>query len=98
MYLILLLSIISLIWRLSQCTEPTKTKKGRDVKVEREDNQPVKLWAVQSKLREMLRTSTNKSVLVITDETIPVEKLIELVDQCRLSGAKDVAVAAQKEV
>lgn len=61
------------------------------------DNQPVKLWSVQSKLREMLRASTNQSVLVITDETIAVEKLIELVDQCRLSGAKDVAVATQKE-
>ncbi|MBU0720814.1 biopolymer transporter ExbD [bacterium] len=62
------------------------------------DNQPVKLWAVQSKLREMLRASTNKSVLVITDNSIAVEKLIELVDQCRLSGAKDVAVATKKEV
>jgi len=62
------------------------------------DNQPLKLWAVQGKLRELLRTSTEKSVLVITDNSIPVEKLIELVDQCRLSGARDVAVATQKEV
>ncbi|MFT7860947.1 MAG: biopolymer transporter ExbD [Sulfurimonas sp.] len=62
------------------------------------DQQPVKLWAVQGKLRDMLRTSTNKSVLVITDNSIAVEKLIELVDQCRLSGAKDVAVATKKEV
>mgnify|MGYP002629545483 CR=1 FL=1 len=60
--------------------------------------QPVKLWAVQGQLREILRASTEKSILVITDETIPVEKLIELVDQCRLSGAKDVAVATKKEV
>jgi len=62
------------------------------------DNQPIKLWAVQSKLRDLLRTSTEKSVLVITDNSIAVEKLIELVDQCRLSGAKDVAVATNKEV
>lgn len=62
------------------------------------DNQPIKLWAVQSKLRDLLRTATQKSVLVITDETIPVEKLIEVVDQCKLSGAKDVAVATKKEV
>jgi len=62
------------------------------------DNQPIKLWAVQGKLRELLRTATQKSVLVITDETIPVEKLIEVVDQCKLSGAKDVAVATKKEV
>ncbi len=62
------------------------------------DNQPLKIWAVQSKLRDLLRASTEKSVLVITDETIAVDKLIELIDQCRLSGAKDVAVATKKEV
>ena len=62
------------------------------------DNQPIKIWAIQGKLRDMLRASTEKSVLVVTDDTIPVEKLIEVVDQCRLSGAKDVAVATKKEV
>ena len=62
------------------------------------NTQPIKIWAVQGKLRELLRTSTEKSVLVITDESISVDKLIELVDQCRLSGAKDVAVATKKEV
>jgi len=62
------------------------------------DNQPIKVWAIQGKLRDMLRASTEKSVLVVTDDTIPVEKLVEVVDQCRLSGAKDVAVATKKEV
>jgi biopolymer transport protein ExbD len=62
------------------------------------DNQPIKVWAIQSKLRDLLRTSTEKSVLVVTDDTIAVEKLIEVVDQCRMSGAKDVAVATKKEV
>jgi len=45
-----------------------------------------------------LRASTESSVLVITDETIAVEKLIEVVDQCRMSGARDVAVSTKKEV
>lgn len=62
------------------------------------DGQPVKTWAIQGKLRDMLRASTEKSVLVVTDDTIAVEKLIDVVDQCRLSGAKDVAVATEKEV
>ena len=62
------------------------------------DNQPVQLWAIQSKLRDMLRTSTDKSVLVISDDTIPVEVLIDVVDECRMSGAKDVAVSTQKEM
>ncbi len=62
------------------------------------DAQPVKVWAIQGKLRDMLRTSTEKSVLVITDDGIEVNKLIEVVDQCRMAGAKDVAVATEKEV
>ncbi|MEA2110779.1 MAG: biopolymer transporter ExbD [Campylobacterota bacterium] len=62
------------------------------------DGQPVKVWAIQGKLRDMLRASTEKSVLVVTDQSVAVEKLIEVVDQCRLSGAIDVAVATEKEV
>ncbi|MDA3946690.1 MAG: biopolymer transporter ExbD [Helicobacteraceae bacterium] len=62
------------------------------------DGQPVKTWAIQGKLRDMMRASTEKSVLVVTDDSIAVEKLIDVVDQCRLSGAKDVAVATKKEV
>jgi len=62
------------------------------------DNQPVQLWAIQSKLRDLLRTSTEKSVLVISDDTIPVETLIDVVDECRMSGAKDVAVSTSKEM
>ena len=62
------------------------------------DNQPVKIWAIQSKLRGLLRSATDKSVLVVTDSTIPVEKLIDVVDECRMSGAKDVAVSTTKEM
>ncbi|MBU0483151.1 MAG: biopolymer transporter ExbD [Proteobacteria bacterium] len=69
--------------------------KNRDIFI---DNQAVKIWAIQAKLREMLRHSVKKSVLVITDTAIPVEALIDLVDECRMSGADDVAVATNKEL
>jgi len=62
------------------------------------DNQPVQLWAIQSKLRDLLRSSSDKSVLVVSDDTIPVETLIDVVDECRMSGAKDIAVSTQKEM
>jgi len=62
------------------------------------DNQPVKLWAIQSKLRDLLRASTEKSVLVVSDDTIPVNVLIDVVDEIRQSGAKDVAVSTTKEM
>ena len=62
------------------------------------DNQPIKVWAIQSKLRDLLRTSVDKSVLVITDTDIPVNNLIDVIDECRMSGAKDVAVSTTKEM
>ena len=62
------------------------------------DTQPVKVWAIQGKVRDMLRTSVESSVLVVTDDGIEVNRLIEVVDQCRMAGAKDVAVATEKEV
>jgi len=68
---------------------------NRDVFI---DNQPVKVWAIQSKLRDLLRSSTSKAVLVISDSDIPVESLIDVIDECRMSGARDVAVSTSKEM
>ncbi|MDP3302202.1 MAG: biopolymer transporter ExbD [Sulfuricurvum sp.] len=62
------------------------------------DNQPIKLWAIQSKLRDLLRTSAEKSILVVSDSKIPVNSLIDVVDECRMSGAKEVAVSTTKEL
>ena len=68
---------------------------NRDVFI---DNQPIKIWAIQSKLRDLLRSSTSKAVLVVSDTDIPVESLIDVIDECKLSGAKDVAVSTTKEL
>lgn len=62
------------------------------------DNQPIKVWAIQSKIRDLLRSSTNKAVLVVTDSQIPVSSVINVIDECKLSGAKDVAVSTTKEL
>lgn len=57
------------------------------------DEQPVKSWMLQSRIRDMLGVSMSKIVLVISDKLIAAEKLIEVVDQCRLGGATEVGVA-----
>ena len=62
------------------------------------DNQAIKVWALQSKVRDLLRTATDKNVLVVTDDGIPVNKLIDVVDECRMAGAKEVAVSTLKEM
>ncbi len=61
------------------------------------DGEPIRIWLIQSKLRELLGTSTNKTVLVVSDDDVPAGKLVEVVDQARLSGAQSVAVATEKE-
>jgi biopolymer transport protein ExbD len=61
------------------------------------DGKPVRVWMVQSRVRELLDSAGTKSVLVIVDRRVPAEKLVEIVDQCRLAGAADVGVATEKE-
>lgn len=61
------------------------------------DGKPVRVWMVQSRVRELLDSAATKSVLVIVDRRVPAEKLVEIVDQCRLAGAADVGVATEKE-
>ena len=62
------------------------------------DGQPVKLWMLQSRIRDIIRSGASPTILVITDRLVPAEKLVEVVDQCRLGGAKEVGVATEKEV
>lgn len=59
------------------------------------DDQAVKPWMLQSLVREGLAVSSSSTVLVIADSQTPTEKLIEVVDQCRLGGAQDVGVATE---
>ncbi len=61
------------------------------------DGEAVRLWLIQSKLRDLLSASSNKIVLVVTDEGVPAGRLVEVVDQARLAGAESVGVATRKE-
>ncbi|MCA9671726.1 MAG: biopolymer transporter ExbD [Myxococcales bacterium] len=61
------------------------------------DGLPVKVWMLQSRVRELIKAGAARPVLVVTDRLVPAEKLIEVVDQCRLAGAKDVGVASERE-
>lgn len=60
------------------------------------EGQPVRAWVIQSRVRDLIKGSTTDQVLVVTDETVPAKKLVQVVDQCRLGGAKDVGVATQR--
>ena len=57
----------------------------------------IRIWTLQSKLRELFQSKAQKSVLVVIDKKVPAERLIRVVDYCKLAGAKDVGVATEKE-
>ena len=61
------------------------------------DGNPVKAYMLQSRVREQIQGGKSDSILVIVDSNVPSEKLIEVVDQCRLAGAADVGVATEQE-
>ncbi len=59
------------------------------------DDQPIKSWMIQSRIRDQLAAAPGKKALVVVDRFVPSELLIEVVDQCRLGGAAEVGVATQ---
>lgn len=61
------------------------------------DGEPIQIWVLQSRLRDLLKTMTAKAVLVVTDDGVPAGRLVEVVDQARLAGATDVGVATVEE-
>ena len=85
----------------AQSATPSSTKAVRVYIDERGDtfldNQPVRSWVIQSRLREILRMNGETTVLVVTDDNVPASKLVEVVDQCRLAGAQDVGVVTESE-
>lgn len=61
------------------------------------DDAPVKTWMLQSRVRDYLRDASDGTVLVVADRTVVTERLIEVIDQCRLGGAADVGVITDAE-
>ncbi len=61
------------------------------------DGQPVKSWMIQTRIRDLIKAGASSSILVIADRLVAAEKLVEVVDQCRLGGAKEVGVATDRE-
>ena len=57
----------------------------------------VKPWMLQSLIRDSLSISSSQTVLVIADRLTSAEDLIEVVEQCKLGGAKEVGVATLLE-
>jgi len=61
------------------------------------EGEPIRTWVIQSRVRDLLKGMTQKSVLIVTDAQVPSQKLIDVVDAARLAGAEDVDVATVAE-
>ena len=61
------------------------------------EGEPVRVWVIQSRVRDLLKGTTGKSVLVVTDEGVPAGRLVEVVDQARAAGAEEIGVATSLE-
>ncbi|MGF1508292.1 MAG: ExbD/TolR family protein [Myxococcota bacterium] len=62
------------------------------------DGQPIRVWMIQSRVKELLEAGSSENVLVVADTGVTADKLVEVVDQARLAGAQDVGVATEQEV
>lgn len=85
----------------AQSAEQASTKALR-VYIDKEgrvhvDGNPVKSWMLQSRVKQLLGSGDSGQVLVVVDRRVSSDKLLEVVDQCRLAGAKHVGVATRKE-
>ncbi|MCB2188012.1 MAG: biopolymer transporter ExbD [Deltaproteobacteria bacterium] len=61
------------------------------------EGRQVSLHGVRGLVERYLAENPQGSVIVAGDRQLPTGRLIAVVDQCRLAGARDVAVAAQAE-
>lgn len=61
------------------------------------DEQIVRPWMLQTTIRRALEHTPGKRVLVVADRRTPSEQLISAVDQSKLAGAAEIAVAAEQE-
>ena len=68
--------------------------RGGQVMVE---GQQVNPWMVQDRVRTIALQHPERPVLITADEEAPTGKLIDVVDQCRLAGAKNVGVDVKSE-
>ena len=60
------------------------------------DNQEVGILSVRARVKEYLRRR-DLPVVVVADANTRTQHLLDVIDECKLAGAKSVNVAAEKE-
>lgn len=61
------------------------------------EGRQVDLRSVRGLVERYLAADPNGAVVIVADKAAATGRTIEVLDQCRLAGAKDVAVAARRK-
>ena len=62
------------------------------------DGEPVPQWMVEARVRHVMDDHPTKRVLTVVDAEVNAKVLVDVVDQCRLAGAKHVGVAVKERI
>lgn len=60
------------------------------------DGEVVPRWMVEARVRHLLDAHPTGRVLVVVDQEVDADLLVDVVDQCRLAGARHVGVAVEE--
>lgn len=59
------------------------------------DGRATSPWRLEAEVREQLSHYVDKSVLVVADATVDAQTLVRVMDECRVAGASQVAIAVE---
>ena len=60
------------------------------------EGQPVNRWMVRTHVADLLRAAPLRPVLVIADRRVDTGTLVQVVDECRRGGARDVGLDVEQ--
>ncbi len=61
------------------------------------ENHPVDIRSIRARMERFLAETPEGSVIIVADKDSKTGTVIQVLDECRLAGVKNISVAARKE-
>ncbi len=61
------------------------------------ENHPVDIRSIRARMERFLAETPDGSVIIVADKDSKTGTVIQVLDECRLAGVKNISVAAKKE-
>jgi len=62
------------------------------------ENHPVDIRSIRARMERFLAETPEGSVVIVADKNSKTGTVIQVLDECRLAGVKNISVAARKEI